>query len=153
MADSLAVGQVAPDFSVLANPMPLTTGTMTILYFFPKVFTPVCTTEACAFRDMHPFFEKLNVQVVGISADSPEELAAFQAQFQLPFPLLSDADGHVSRQYQAWNEDYNRPKRLTFALLPSCEISAVFSDYGEDDEGIRLLIRDVKKHILSTFTV
>jgi peroxiredoxin Q/BCP len=148
----LAVGQTAPDFTPLTG-QEKAVKSMTVLYFFPKVFTPVCTLESCAFRDMYPFFEKLNIQVVGITAGKPEELEDFCKQYHLPFPLLSDNAGKLSHQYQAWDEANQRPLRLTFALLPERKISAIFSDYSEDEEGVRLLIRDVKKHILDVFTL
>jgi hypothetical protein len=49
-----------------------------------------CTPQTCAFRDQVGGFEKLGVEVFGISAQSPVEQAEFAARLQLPFELLSD---------------------------------------------------------------
>ena len=42
-------------------------GKHVLLYFYPKDFTPGCTTEACELRDNFPDFKKLGVIVLGIS--------------------------------------------------------------------------------------
>jgi peroxiredoxin Q/BCP len=43
--------------------------------------------------------EKKGARVVGISTDSTATLKKFKEEFQLPFALLSDADGKVADQY------------------------------------------------------
>ncbi len=48
------------------------------------------TAEACAFRDRYTEFKKAGAEVVGISADSPEDQAAFATAQRLPFTLLTD---------------------------------------------------------------
>src|SRR5690606_30749914 len=67
-------------------------GSPYVLYFYPKDNTPGCTTEACAFRDLHPAFRKLGVRVFGVSADSERSHAGFANKYELPFTLLSDPD-------------------------------------------------------------
>jgi peroxiredoxin Q/BCP len=62
-----------------------------LLWFYPKAMTPGCTKEGCELRDRFAEFQKLGVQVVGVSFDSPEENARFAAKERFPFPLLSDA--------------------------------------------------------------
>ena len=61
-----------------------------IVYFYPADFTPVCTKEACAFRDQWPDLTALGVRVVGISPQDEASHARFAAEHQLPFPLLAD---------------------------------------------------------------
>lgn len=46
-------------------------------------------------------FTDANVQVYGVSIDPPAEHARFRASLELPFPLLADEDGAVSRTYDA----------------------------------------------------
>jgi thioredoxin-dependent peroxiredoxin len=48
------------------------TGLKTVLYFYPKDDTPGCTKEACAFRDRMNDYAKADIQVYGVSLDSPE---------------------------------------------------------------------------------
>jgi peroxiredoxin Q/BCP len=74
-----------------------------ILYFYPKDETPGCTIEACDFRDN---FNRLTgrAQVVGVSADSIASHHKFQKNNNLNFPLLSDPQKEVMRQYDAYGE-------------------------------------------------
>jgi peroxiredoxin Q/BCP len=57
LAESLSVGQFAPDFNLpdqQNNDLQLSDlrGQWVVLYFYPKDQTPGCTKEACSFRDI-----------------------------------------------------------------------------------------------------
>ena len=54
--------------------------------------------------------------MVGCSADPPDRNLAWTRQLKLPFRLLSDPDGRVSKQYGAWDDTWNLPKRVTFVI-------------------------------------
>ncbi len=73
----------------------LRNGKNLVLYFYPKDDTPVCTKEACGFRNNYSQFIAYNCEVVGISADSPKSHANFAKKHSLPFTLLSDVDNKV----------------------------------------------------------
>lgn len=62
----------------------------TVLFFYPKNFTPGCTKEACSFRDNYSIFLELGCQVVGISGDSIDSHSKFQKKYNLPYPTYSD---------------------------------------------------------------
>ena len=85
-------------------------GSKLIMYFYPKAFTPGCTTEACDFRDNHKALAKAGYSIVGISPDDPDKLQEFIAEHKLPFPLLSDPDHEISKAYGAWGlkKNYGR---------------------------------------------
>src|SRR3954465_1185465 len=70
-----------------------------LLYFYPKDDTPGCTKEACGFRDRIPDLKKDNVEVVGVSFDSPESHQKFISKFNLNFPLIADTDGMIADAY------------------------------------------------------
>jgi thioredoxin-dependent peroxiredoxin len=70
-----------------------------VLYFYPKDDTPGCTKEACSFRDSLSTLNAAGVQVLGVSNDDLESHAKFRSKYSLNFPLLSDVDGKVSREY------------------------------------------------------
>ena len=63
-----------------------------VIYFYPKDFTPGCTTQACSFRDAYQDFKDLGAEVIGVSGDSASSHQNFQQKYKLPFILLSDAD-------------------------------------------------------------
>jgi glutaredoxin-dependent peroxiredoxin len=108
---SAEVGAKAPDFTLVNQDFqPVTLGTEIgkghlVLAFFPAAFSSVCTREMCAFRDSMSQLNSLAATVYGISVDTPFALKAWADQQQLTFPLLSDFNKTVIRQYDVFNED------------------------------------------------
>ena len=112
---TIAVGEPAPDFTLPADgggsvTLSALRGRKVILYFYPKDDTPGCMREACGFRDALPDFSAADATVIGISRDSLASHDRFKAKYELPFPLLSDADGTVCTAYGAWAEKKNYGK-------------------------------------------
>lgn len=70
-----------------------------ILYFYPADFTPGCTKEACAIRDLHGDILSVGLQVVGVSPQDEDSHARFREKYELPFVLVSDPDKTVIRLY------------------------------------------------------
>lgn len=70
-----------------------------LLFFYPMDFSPVCTAEACAFRDRHEEWSDVGAQVVGISPQSVDTHQRFADSFSIPFPLLSDPRKEAVRSY------------------------------------------------------
>lgn len=105
----LQTGDTAPDFTLSdaqGRQVSLSdyAGQNVIVYFYPKAATPGCTTEACDFRDSLNSLQGAGYQVVGISPDAPEEIAAFAEQEQLTFPLLSDPGAQTAQAYGSFGE-------------------------------------------------
>ena len=82
-------------------------GRKLVVYFYPKAFTPGCTTQACDLRDDYDRFIAAGYAVVGISPDAPDKLARFRKEYHLPFPLLADPDHAVAAAYGAWGKKKN----------------------------------------------
>ncbi len=70
-----------------------------VLYFYPADFTPVCTREACEFRDRFDDLASVDVKIVGISPQSAASHRRFRESFSLPFPLLCDERKEVIRAF------------------------------------------------------
>ncbi|MBF6299910.1 peroxiredoxin [Nocardia amamiensis] len=70
-----------------------------VLFFYPAANTPVCTAEACHFRDLAAEFTALGATCAGISADGVDTQAGFAEKQRLGYPLLSDAGGAVAAQF------------------------------------------------------
>ncbi len=101
----LKVGAKAPDFELtdqsgatVSLSALLAAGEL-VLYFYPADFTPVCTAEACAFRDNYDGVSELGVQVVGVSPQSESSHTQFAQRHDIPFPLLADTGKKVIRKY------------------------------------------------------
>ena len=107
---SVDVGSTAPDFTLTnqdRQPVTLSAqrGKPVVLAFFPAAFSSVCTKELCTFRDSIAKLEQANAQVYGISVDTFFALKAFHDHEKLSFPLLSDFNKQVIREYGVFNED------------------------------------------------
>lgn len=116
------VGDHAPDF-VLPNQngdmvrlSEAAPGKTLVVFFYPKDGSPVCTMEACSFRDNQHAFEKYNAQVIGISSDGVESHRDFAAGNHLDFPLLSDAEGKVRKLWHVPTTLGVLPGRVTYVL-------------------------------------
>ncbi len=106
MAITSEVGDPAPDFS-----LPSTEGTISLserlkqravlLVFYPGDDTPVCTKQLCDYRDHLCEFSDLGVDVLAINPQSLQSHERFAKKHSLPFPLLSDPDKSVCRDYDA----------------------------------------------------
>jgi thioredoxin-dependent peroxiredoxin len=79
-------------------------GRKVVLYFYPRDNTPGCTKEACSFRDDFPQFQKLGVQVLGVSPDTEASHQKFITKFDLPFTLLTDPDHAIAEAYSTYGE-------------------------------------------------
>ncbi len=101
----LKIGASAPDFelpdqsgSVVTLDQAVAKGEV-IVYFYPIDFSPVCTAEACGFRDSYADVTRVGAQVIGVSPQSVASHARFAGQFSIPFPLLSDPKKQMIRAY------------------------------------------------------
>jgi len=87
-----------------------------------------CRKQVRQVRDRYEEFRSRNAAVVSIVPDSPEEVATWQAQYDLPFPLLADPEATVG-------DAYDQPVR--FGILGK------WSDFlGRMPEAVLLDVRD-----------
>ena len=98
-----------------------------VLFFYPKAMTTGCTKESCHFRDLGSEFEAVGAQRVGISADKVDRQARFDAKHGLGYPLLSDPDRTVARQFGVKRPGPLMNKRATFVIGTDRRILAAFS--------------------------
>jgi thioredoxin-dependent peroxiredoxin len=97
----MIAGDKAPDFTLYdhtGRPRTLSallSGGPVVLFFFPLASSPICTAQACHFRDLSSEFAAVGAQRVGISTDTVDKQAHFAQQRSFDYPLLSDADGVV----------------------------------------------------------
>jgi thioredoxin-dependent peroxiredoxin len=87
-----------------------------LLYFYPKDDTPGCTKEACGFRDRIGDLKKQNVEVVGVSFDSPESHQKFISKYHLNFPLIADTDGKIADAYGVRMTGKEMARRTSFLI-------------------------------------
>src|SRR5580698_9521462 len=105
---AIKVGSKAPDFTLKSKNA---TGLVdvklsenfgkknTVLLFFPAAFTGVCTKEMCDVTAGLSQYSSLNATVIGISIDTPFSQEAWAKQEKITFPLVSDLNKNVIKDY------------------------------------------------------
>ncbi len=126
-------GQMAPEFDLpdQAGKMHKLSdyrGKWLVLYFYPKDETPVCTKEACAFRDGYAKIASAGANIVGISMDSSASHEKFAKKNNLPFPLLADPEGKVVDKYGVLMNLmlFKLARRYTFLIDPQGRVVKVY---------------------------
>ncbi|WP_018683040.1 peroxiredoxin [Actinokineospora enzanensis] len=121
---AVEVGSKAPDFTLNDyNKQPVTLSGFqgeknVLLVFYPFAFSGICQGELCQVRDELATYSDGNVQVVGVSVDTPFSLKAWADQQGYQFPLLSDfwPHGEVAKTYGVFNEAAGLANRGTFLI-------------------------------------
>ena len=127
----LEVGDVAPEFILPdenGNEVSLLQrlqNSAVILYFYPADFTPGCTKEACAIRDMHDDILSVGLEVIGISPQDEESHRRFKEEHDLPFTLVCDPDKVAIRMYEADGPMGFGVRRITYLVGQGQRIQAV----------------------------
>ena len=133
---SLAQGDAAPDFDVTSSDgrrfhlAELRGKKNVVLYFYPKDFTPICTAEACGFRDNYAALQGRDTEVIGVSFDDDGSHQAFAKEHQVPFALVSDPTKQLATAYGVYGGVralFGRIARVTFVIDKQGKIAAIFN--------------------------
>lgn len=146
----LAEGDIAPDFSVKnqsGDDVKLSDfrGKRVVLYFYPKDDTPGCTKEACSLRDGFAEFEKIGIEILGVSTDSEKSHQKFISKYELPFTLLADVDHKVADLYESYGEKkfmgrtFDGVFRKTFLIDENGVIKKIFEKVKVDEHADEVL--------------
>ncbi len=101
-------------------------GLCTIVYFFPKAFTPGCTVETKAFRDNYVELDLAGASLVGVSTDDLATQCNFAGKLGAPFPMIGDKTGTISREFGVLWPLLGLARRVTYVVSPEQIIEAVF---------------------------
>ncbi len=104
-----------------------------VIYFYPRDFTPGCTTEADEFAKNYERFREAGIEVIGISPDDTRSHRKFCDKMGIRFPLLSDTEKQVSQKFGVWakkkfmGREYMGVVRSTFLVDESGKIFKMFA--------------------------
>ncbi|HWB64795.1 MAG TPA: thioredoxin-dependent thiol peroxidase [Chitinophagales bacterium] len=132
----LKEGDKAPEIKAKdqdGNPISLKQfrGKKVILFFYPEDDTPVCTVEACNFRDNFALLRKKGYEIIGVSPNSAVEHKKFIGKFKLPYTLIADEDKKVINDYGVWGlkklygREYMGLHRTTFVIDENGKIEKI----------------------------
>lgn len=135
----LSVGDIAPAFTVKdthGNTVSLAdyAGKTVVLYFYPKDDTPGCTKEACSFRDNYNQYLDQGITVFGVSMDDEASHQQFTDKFNLPFPLLADTNGVITKAYDVEGDmnGIKYAKRVTYVIGSDGKIQQVYTSVNTE---------------------
>ena len=126
---TLSVGTTAPAFTTTddqGNNVSLSDfpGKIVVLYFYPKDDTPGCTKQAQSFRDSISEYQNKDMVVLGVSMDDQASHQQFKEKYGLPFTLLVDSDGTITKAYDV--EGDGHAKRVTYIIDGNGKITHVY---------------------------
>jgi len=134
MKRMLAAGNQAPDLTLpdaQGRPVRLSErwrDKHVVLFFYPKDHTPVCTKEACAFRDHYEEFLQVGTAVIGISDDDAASHASFTNTYRLPYTLLTDTGGVARKAFDVPRFLGLLRGRATFVIEKGGRVRMAFND-------------------------
>ena len=125
---TLTVGTVAPNFTTTDDEGKTISlsdfkGKVVVLYFYPKDDTPGCTMQAKSFRDNYQQYQNKEMVVLGVSMDDQASHKMFKEKYGLPFQLLVDTSGAITKAYDVEGGGYS--KRVTYIIDAEGKISHV----------------------------
>jgi peroxiredoxin Q/BCP len=147
---ALKPGDIAPDFSLPDGEGRMVNladfrGQQVVLYFYPRDNTPGCTKEACSFRDAYADYQSNQVVVLGVSTDDAKAHTKFSTKFNLPFPLLTDAEGKVATAYDSYGlkkfmgKEYMGISRNTFVIGADGRIEKIYLKVKPENHAAEIL--------------
>jgi thioredoxin-dependent peroxiredoxin len=104
-AAELKVGDAAPDFSLTGSDgktyklADYRGKQAVVLAWFPKAFTPGCTSECKAFAEGGKKLRQFDVVYFTVSVDDAEKNKKFAESVKADYPILSDPEGKTAREY------------------------------------------------------
>ena len=133
----LSVGDDVPDFSLkdaegnMIKKSDLK-GKKYVVYFYPRDFTPGCTTEATEFSRDYKKFKAKGIEIIGISPDDVDSHKKFGDKMGVSFMLLADPETDVAKKFGVWGKkqfmgrEYMGVNRTTFLVNEKGKIFKVF---------------------------
>lgn len=150
------LNEAAPDFSAVTTHGPKSLadyrGRWLVLFSHPADFTPVCTTEFCAFANSKDAFDALDCDLLGLSIDSHYAHIAWVRNIKenfgvdIGFPVIADLDMKVAQAYGMIQPGASNTAtvRATFVIDPEGVMRAMVYYPMTNGRSIAEILRLVK---------
>ncbi len=123
-------------------------GKWSVVFFYPADFTFVCPTELEDLADHYDEFQKLGVEVYGVSTDTHFAHKAWhdtsEAISKVKYPLIGDPTHTLSRNFEVLIEEDGIAERGTFVINPEGQIKIIELHDGGIGRDASELLRKVK---------
>ncbi|MDC3254614.1 thioredoxin-dependent thiol peroxidase [Nitrosopumilus sp.] len=104
-----------------------------VIYFYPKDFTPGCSTQADEFSTDYKKFQNRNIEIIGISPDDVNSHKKFCTKMGIKYVLLSDTEKEISNLFGVWGKkkfmgkEYMGVTRSSFLVNEKGKIFKIYS--------------------------
>ncbi len=121
-AETLAVGDTAPDFSLQGSDgktyalKDFKDNQVVVVAWFPKAFTGGCTKQCESLRESSALLKGFDVAYFTASCDQAEDNKKFAEQLGLDYPILSDPEKTTAKAYGVVTDERPYPHRWTFYI-------------------------------------
>ena len=143
-------GDLAPDFNFKDsdnNTIRLSNffGKRIVIYFYPRDFTPGCTTEANEFSNQFNNYREHDIMIIGISPDDEKSHEKFREKMDIPFLLASDTNHQISQKYGVYGlkkfmgKETMGVNRTTFLIDMEGKIEKIFHKVKPNGHSIEVL--------------
>lgn len=123
-------------------------GKWSVVFFYPADFTFVCPTELGDLADNYAEFQKLGVEIYGVSTDTHFTHKAWHDTSdtigKIKYPLIGDPTHVISRNFDVLIEEAGLADRGTFVINPEGQIKIVEINDGGVGRDASELLRKVK---------
>ena len=123
-------------------------GKWSVVFFYPADFTFVCPTELGDLADNYAEFQKLGVEIYGVSTDTHFTHKAWHDTSdvigKIQYPLIGDPTWTLSKNFEVLIEAEGLADRGTFVIDPEGKIQIVEINAGGIGRDATELLRKVK---------
>ena len=127
MNNDLLIGKPLPNFELQTSNNKLLKaidlkGKLKLIFIYPKNDTSGCTKENILFSENIKEFDKLKINLFGLSKDSVESHIKFIKKYNLKIELISDPDIKLIKDLGSWvkksmyGKEYMGVERSTFLI-------------------------------------
>jgi peroxiredoxin (alkyl hydroperoxide reductase subunit C) len=123
-------------------------GKWSVVFFYPADFTFVCPTELGDLADNYAAFQKMGVEIYGVSTDTHFTHKAWHDTSEtigkIKFPMIGDPTGTITRNFGVMIEEAGLAERGTFVIDPQGKIQIIEINAGGIGRDASELLRKVK---------
>lgn len=142
-AQGPAVGDVLPSVvlpvasrdGVAAKPLDVASlkGKVVVLAFFPRARTSGCTIQMKAYRDRYAELFGTDVELIAISTDTPDALAAWAKDENFPFRFGADVNARIGKRFDVAMMGGMADSRVLFVVGKDGRVAKVMRPFREID--------------------
>lgn len=147
----MQAGKKFPDFSLKNQDGKTRTladykGKWLVLYVYPKDDTPGCTIQGKSFTAEKAAFEKLGVNIVGVSQDDVKSHKDFCQKYSFTIELLADTEAQLLKSAGVGQQEYKGTmywNRTTFLIDQNGVLQKTYENVKPDGHE-QMLLEDIK---------